>query len=409
MPAAANRVAVTRRVLWVAPAVVVLVALPLIAGSSPGSYLPLLAGGGVAIGVLSLVARGRRWAIQFLPAVTALELVLVALASQGGPVPRPRVEATQGASNGLGRGFPKLHAPAIDPADYLNPGPIARALQQDPSGRYVTFDPAVTTDPSNPRGFLFHQQPEDWAAYENGRAILLGLEEVQGYSPIQLYPYWSLVRRLDRRVPIYYNAAHLQQVTPPVLRLFATQWLIQPTRGGSPVATEGRYALYRVDHSAPRASLVFTWHVVDPGEGLDEVVARPLSFQREAIVAPAHGATPPPSPGRPSGGGSAFGYRELSPNHIRVGVSAGGPGLLVVRNAYDRGWVATVDGREQPVLVADYLMQGVPVPAGTHVVDLRYRDEPVKAGLIVSGVAWGFLGGAIALARPRRRAETSQS
>jgi hypothetical protein len=39
-------------------------------------------------------------------------------------------------------------------------------------------------------------------------------------------------------------------------------------------------------------------------------------------------------------------------------------------------------------------MQGVRIPAGDHVVDLRYRDPAVGAGLAVSAVAWLALLGA---------------
>jgi hypothetical protein len=41
--------------------------------------------------------------------------------------------------------------------------------------------------------------------------------------------------------------------------------------------------------------------------------------------------------------------------------------------------------------LTDYLMQGVAVPAGTHLVDLTYRDRAVGVGLLASGAAWLML------------------
>ena len=79
------------------------------------------------------------------------------------------------------------------------------------------------------------------------------------------------------------------------------------------------------------------------------------------------------------------------------------PGVVVIRNAFDRNWRATVDGRPARVIPADYLMQGVPVPAGRHVVELTYRDSAVGEGLLVSGVAWALLLGAWAVVGRRRR------
>jgi hypothetical protein len=50
-----------------------------------------------------------------------------------------------------------------------------------------------------------------------------------------------------------------------------------------------------------------------------------------------------------------------------------------------------VDGVPAEVLPADYLIQGVSIPRGTHVVDLVYRDPLIAVGLVVSGVAWALL------------------
>ncbi|MFN2589617.1 MAG: YfhO family protein [Actinomycetota bacterium] len=402
-----------RRAMWFAPSVAVFVALPLLWDSSPGSYVPLLLGSIVAVPVLLLAGKGTPWAERVLPAVTAIELVAIALASQGGPVPSPRPQGTAAANPGLGPAFPKLHRPTITPAAYLDRGPIALAIRTlGPQGRYVSFDPAIAADPDNPRGFLLFQRPRDWPAYENGRSILFGLDEVQGYSPVQLEPYWSLVRRVDRAAPIYYNAAHLQALPASVLRLFGVEWIIAPVAPpvtDDVVATEGRYNLYRLPGPAPRASVLFSWRTVQPREALSAVLDETFDPETEAVVA-AGPARPPDPPADRTGTGTAS-YRQVSPNHVRVTVVTDGAGLLVVRDAFDRNWVATVDGREERVLLTDYLMQGIPVPAGSHVVELTYRDDAVGVGLLVSGLSWGGLIAAslIAATTARRRSSPRRS
>ena len=57
------------------------------------------------------------------------------------------------------------------------------------------------------------------------------------------------------------------------------------------------------------------------------------------------------------------------------------PALVVVRNSYDPGWSATVDGAPAPVLATDYLVQGVAVPPGTHEIRLVYRDDDIARGM----------------------------
>jgi uncharacterized membrane protein YfhO len=65
--------------------------------------------------------------------------------------------------------------------------------------------------------------------------------------------------------------------------------------------------------------------------------------------------------------------------------------LVVVRNVWEPGWVASVDGVPAPVLRADYLLQAVPVPAGSHDVRLVYREPAIGLGIALSAVAWILL------------------
>ena len=264
----------------------------------------------------------------------------------------------------------------------------------------------------NRRGFLKHQEPEDWPTYENGRSILFGIDEVQGYSPVQLDPYWRLVRKVDTKAAIYYNSATFQSLDLAVLRLFGIGWVIQPSRLSPPPdasrsANEGRYALYRIRDPDPRASLVFSRQVVRAGTALP-LVTRPTFRPADvAIVDSGPAASSLRGPASAPGASGRATYRELAAEHVEVRTSATSAAILVVRNAFDRNWHATLDGRPAPIMVTDYLMQGVAVPPGDHVVELEYRDTAVGKGLAVSALAWGllllFLGWLAWAARAARR------
>ena len=57
----------------------------------------------------------------------------------------------------------------------------------------------------------------------------------------------------------------------------------------------------------------------------------------------------------------------------RLRIESDGPaGFVVVSDCLVPGWSATVDGADAPLLRADYAFRAVPVPAGRHVVVLRY-------------------------------------
>jgi hypothetical protein len=104
-------------------------------------------------------------------------------------------------------------------------------------------------------------------------------------------------------------------------------------------------------------------------------------------------------------------YRELEPEDVRIEVEAPAAAIVVVRNAWDEGWTATVDGAPAPVLHADHLLQGVAVPAGSHEVRLAYREPAIGLGLLLSSVAWLGFGVAlgVALARGRQPSGTTSA
>ena len=404
MPVAGGRDALMRRALWFMPPLVVFVAAPLAAGSPFGPYVPLMIGLAAAVPVLLLAARGSAAFRLAVPVVAGVELLVVGLVGVA-RAPAKIAPASTISTDPFDHSFPKLRRPAIDPAAYLTPGPIGQALAQDRSslGRYVTFDPErALLQVAGARPPSLVVEP---AAYEDGQSILLGVDEIQGYSPVQLDRYWRLVRRVDR-ISLFYSAATFRFVTPEILKLFGVRWVIAsgpPPAGMTEIAREGSEVLYRVPDPAPRASLVFSWGRESAPEALDMVLTPGFDSDRVAVVeedvpggSALHGAPTPD--GRAS-------YEELTPEHVVVKADAPAPGLVVVRNAFDKGWHATVDGRDVRLLRADFMMQAVPVPAGPHTVELTYREPAIGLGLAISAASWlAFAGLALLLAaRARRR------
>jgi uncharacterized membrane protein YfhO len=61
-----------------------------------------------------------------------------------------------------------------------------------------------------------------------------------------------------------------------------------------------------------------------------------------------------------------------------------------VTRGFDAGWRARVDGLEVPVLRVNKAFRGVPLPAGTHEIEMVYRPPAVGWGLLVSGMSIGM-------------------
>lgn len=393
-----------RRLLaWFGPPVVVFGLLPIAAGSNALLYITLAIGLAWAIPLLALAARGRRWPRAALPLIAAVELTLVGVVQQFGPQSGTFVSPSQTHRDpGLGTAFSRLDLPRVDPAAYLAPGPIIDAIRAGPPDeRYLSFDRRLAL--TDPRGFLVHQQKPWWPALANGRSVLFGLNEIQGYSPVQLVPYWKLVRKVNP-IPIFYNSATFQRAPPSLLRLFAVGWIIQPAGqaplpGTSFATRQGTWRLYRVNTPQPMASFVGRWRITSPQKALDQVVSPGFDPATEAILqARPTGATRATGPPRPPAATAS--YHQLGPAQAEVKVTSNG-GLVVVRIPYDRGWHATLDGRPVPVQPADYVMQAVAVPAGTHTIVLSYSDPSLKQGIVVSLIGWLIMLGAWLLLRRR--------
>jgi hypothetical protein len=75
---------------------------------------------------------------------------------------------------------------------------------------------------------------------------------------------------------------------------------------------------------------------------------------------------------------------HFSLNEVEIAVDAPRAGVLVCSESHMRGWSATVDGRPAPILAANYAFRAVEVPAGSHVVRLRYRAPGFLPGLLIS-------------------------
>jgi hypothetical protein len=68
----------------------------------------------------------------------------------------------------------------------------------------------------------------------------------------------------------------------------------------------------------------------------------------------------------------------------RIDVEAQGRAFLVMSVTPHKYWRITIDGVDAPAVVTNIGYQGVDVPAGKHVVEMRYRNPLIAAGGAIS-------------------------
>jgi prepilin-type N-terminal cleavage/methylation domain-containing protein len=118
------------------------------------------------------------------------------------------------------------------------------------------------------------------------------------------------------------------------------------------------------------------------------------SVLRVDSVAPARGTT------SAAASAASVSITRDGTNDVSVAASLPRDAFVVLRDTFDPGWRAFVDGQATPIVRANGLYRAVHVRAGNHVIRFVYRPRPLAAGLMLSGSAIVICA---VLALPRRR------
>lgn len=89
--------------------------------------------------------------------------------------------------------------------------------------------------------------------------------------------------------------------------------------------------------------------------------------------------------------------RAYTTHRIDAAVAAAPAGYLLINDAWDPDWSATVNGRPAPVLRADFMLRAVPVPAGDSKVVLTYNAHYRVGGMRMPCVAVNLFSDAVML------------
>jgi|GEM_PF-815664 len=169
---------------------------------------------------------------------------------------------------------------------------------------------------------------------------------------------------------------------------------------GRVVARDDVFELLLVEHAdaLPRLFLARPHCVPDESAALG--LLRTVAFRADAQAAVECGAAPLPTSGaEPLTGRVALAHE--TPEHLLVDVESSGDAVLVVNDAWQAGWTASLDGEPTRLLPANVAVRAVGVPQGRHRIELRYRAPGVLPGLILAAVT--LLGLALTEGWRRRR------
>ncbi len=168
--------------------------------------------------------------------------------------------------------------------------------------------------------------------------------------------------------------------------------------GATPVVQSPGFTISSIAGTRPFA---FAAPAVVAATGPDDAVTKLAGAPLGPVVVESAGSS------LPSGAADVRVTRQ-DPGAVDLDVTASAAATVVVLQSYSSDWTAQVDGTGARVRPADVLFQSVVVPAGHHVVTLRYQPFSVTVGLAAS--AAGIIGLVALFAVPwalaRRRTST---
>jgi len=322
-----------------------------------------------------------------------------------------------------GREFTVVTSPAI----YEDPPPLAKALQGLPQGRiyrYRYYDRA-----SLPLRLGLYPFTPGWAldpalyvhsvaALPHNANMLWGIPSVNGFSPLQTRALKTLLGQpLSESPLIEFNLSR-------PLDLLGARYVLTP-RAELPgdfvfIRKVGDVNIFENPNALPRTFIVHRGEAVSSEEGaIGALKSEDFDYGEKVLVhgrsgAPASDAPgspapePPPrllslKPGRQDPEESAKVVSDQD-NVIAVQAHLLTPGYLVLADQDYPGWTVEVDGQKAELLRLDYLLKGVELDAGEHVVTFAFRPDSFRRGMVLSLVALGLLilGSAFAIVRRAR-------
>jgi hypothetical protein len=300
----------------------------------------------------------------------------------------------------------------LDLATYYAPPPSIQFLQSqaaDGAFRYFGYAQHVYGGPIPYT--LRWAEPRTAALGVNNLALVSGLYDVQGYNPIHVARYDEFLAAVNGRGQDYHHANVLDAgLNSRLLDLLNVRFVIVPTvtasdelpphfeRGFPLVYADADVTIFENPDALPRFRLVHAAIQVPSGQALAKLDSDGFDPRRTTVLEETLPVLSQPD----SAAAELVETKVYGSNEIGIATRTAAPGLLVLSEVSYPAWQAYVDGRPVHLYVADHAFRAVPVPAGSHSIQLRYESGWLLAGTLVSvGAYVVLLSGVIAAGRQR--------
>jgi hypothetical protein len=147
------------------------------------------------------------------------------------------------------------------------------------------------------------------------------------------------------------------------------------------IKPDGQYALFDFTGALPRAKLYADWQVSTNDQAtLTNLASAGFDPTQTVLVADPLPTAPRGSVTNQNAGTAEF--ADYAPRRIVLRVNANCPAVLLLNDRFDPNWKVSVDSKPEKLLRCNYLMRGVQVSPGQHVIEFRFA--PPIGSLYVS-------------------------
>jgi len=151
----------------------------------------------------------------------------------------------------------------------------------------------------------------------------------------------------------------------------------------------GPLALFEFTGALPRARLFYNWEsVAKASDALPILVMQEFDPAKSVLVT---GTLPPPKSKPNDLAAKAVEITAYAPKKIRLKANTAFESVLLLNDRFDPYWKVWVDGDLAPILKCNYLMRGVHLNPGAHVVEFRFQPPIIGLYVSLSGIGFGLV------------------
>ncbi len=134
----------------------------------------------------------------------------------------------------------------------------------------------------------------------------------------------------------------------------------------------------------PHARILYDARLATAEEAQRLLKSGEVDFTKTVLLEHAPGSASTSLPALQGAGTGTATITRYEADEIEVTTTSDRPGILVLSEVWYPAWKAYIDGAESEVMIADYSLRGVAIPAGSHTVTMRYESATFATGMWIT-------------------------